>query len=57
MRVLSSFSIMTEATLMFSYNTHYKATLFRASGPGRGGFAWGTDAEVTAATTTPECCN
>lgn len=40
-RVLSSLSVTPEAISMFSYNTHYKATLFRASGPGRGGFSVG----------------
>lgn len=41
-RVLSSLSVTSEAILIFSYNTHYKATLFRASGPGRRGFAVGS---------------
>ncbi|QEW34510.1 hypothetical protein D0N50_22565 (plasmid) [Erwinia billingiae] len=50
-------ALSLKATSVFSYNTHYKATLFRAFGPGRGGFALGTDAEVATFTTTPECCN
>ncbi|MCX8967214.1 hypothetical protein EHW66_20225 [Erwinia psidii] len=35
-------AILLTATQYSGYNTRYKATLFRACGPGRRGFAWGT---------------
>ena len=43
-RVISSFSDTAYSSAEFSYNTHCKATLFRAVGPGRGGFLMGKGA-------------